>query len=159
MKSIPFWVKILFGVLACNAVGLAASSVTIPAISTWYADLNKPFFNPPNWLFGPVWTTLYTLMGVAAAGIWQQDISRKQVKSALIFFGVQLFLNGLWSFLFFGLKSPLIAFIEIILLLICIIITFIKFKEIKSWTGWILAPYIIWVAFASILNLSIVALN
>ncbi|MCP9289971.1 TspO/MBR family protein [Gracilimonas sediminicola] len=159
MKNIPFWAKVIFGILACNAVGLAASSVTLPAITTWYADLNKPSFNPPNWLFGPVWTTLYTLMGVAAAGVWEEGFPKPPVKSALTVFGVQLFLNGLWSFLFFGLQSPLIAFIEIILLLVFIVLTFKKFREIKWWIGWLLVPYLLWVAFAAILNLFIVVLN
>ncbi|MEQ8525824.1 TspO/MBR family protein [Gracilimonas sp.] len=157
--KIPFWAKIIFGILICNAVGLAASTVTLPAISSWYTDLNKPFFNPPNWLFGPVWTVLYILMGIAMAGIWQVGFSNPKIKPALTFFGLQLFLNGLWSFLFFGLKSPLIAFIEINLLLVLIIVTFKKFREIKTWTGWLLAPYILWVSFAAILNLAIVALN
>ncbi|MGN8226874.1 TspO/MBR family protein [Gracilimonas sp. BCB1] len=157
--KIPFWAKVIFGILACNAVGLAASTVTLPAISTWYADLNKPFFNPPNWLFGPVWTILYTLMGVVAAGIWEKGTSKPEIKSALNLFGAQLLLNGLWSFLFFGLQSPLIAFIEIILLLVFILLTFKKFRKIERWTGWLLVPYLMWVAFAGILNLSIVVLN
>jgi tryptophan-rich sensory protein len=157
--KIPFWAKIIFGILACNAIGLAASTVTIPAISSWYVDLNKPFFNPPNWLFGPVWTLLYTMMGVSAAAIWQTGIQKPEVKHALQFFGLQLFLNGLWSFLFFGLKNPTLAFIDILCLLILIIVTFNKFKTLKSWAGWILAPYILWVSFAAILNLSIVLLN
>ncbi len=155
----PFWTKVIIAILICNAVGLAASSVTLPAINTWYAGLNKPFFNPPNWLFGPVWTTLYTLMGVAVAGIWQKGTSKTKVKSALKLFGLQLLLNGLWSFLFFGLQSPLIAFIEIILLLVSILLTFNKFRKIEGWTGWLFVPYILWVAFAAILNLSIVVLN
>ncbi|WP_421774865.1 TspO/MBR family protein [Gracilimonas sp.] len=157
--KIPFWAKVIFGILVCNAVGLAASTVTLPAISTWYADLNKPFFNPPNWLFGPVWTILYTLIGVAAAGIWEKGTSKPEINSALILFGAQLLLNGVWSFLFFGLQSPLIAFIEIILLLVFITLTFKKFREIERWTGWLLVPYILWVSFAAILNLSIVLLN
>ncbi|HBX66853.1 MAG: sensory protein TspO [Balneola sp.] len=157
--KIPFWAKILFGILICNAVGLAASTVTIPAISEWYVTLNKPSFNPPDWLFGPVWTLLYTLMGISAAAVWQAGTHKPEVVQALQFFGLQLLFNGLWSFLFFGLKNPTLAFTEIICLLILIIITFLKFKPIKYWASWLLIPYILWVAFASVLNLSIVILN
>ena len=104
--KIPFWAKILFGILICNAVGLAASTVTIPAISEWYVTLNKPSFNPPDWLVGPVWTLLYTLMGISAAAVWQAGTHKPEVVQALQFFGLQLLFNGLWSFLFFGLKNP-----------------------------------------------------
>lgn len=157
--KIPFWVKIVFGIIVCNAVGLAASTVTLPAIPGWYADLNKPAFSPPNWLFGPVWTLLYTLMGVAAARIWEEGFQKPGVKTALNIFGIQLILNGLWSFLFFGFNSPMLAFLDIILLFIIILITIKKFKQIKEWTAWLLVPYLLWVGFASILNLAIVILN
>ena len=159
MKKLPYWLKIFIGILVCNAVGLLASSVTLPAIETWYAGLNKPPFNPPNWLFGPVWTTLYTLMGISAAAIWQEGLEKSYVKHALSIFGIQLMLNGIWSFLFFGFQNPLLAFIEILLLLVAIIFTFIRFKEIKPWTGWLLLPYLAWVTFASILTISIYILN
>ncbi|MDR9414918.1 MAG: TspO/MBR family protein [Gracilimonas sp.] len=159
MKKIPFWLKITIGIIICNAVGLLASSITLPAIENWYVDLNKPSFNPPNWLFGPVWTLLYTLMGISAAAIWQVGFDKKQVKHALSIFGIQLMLNGIWSFLFFGFQSPLLAFIEILFLLAAIIFTIIRFKEIKPWTGWLLLPYLAWVMFASVLTLSIYILN
>lgn len=159
MKKLPYWLKIFIGILVCNAVGLLASSVTLPAIETWYAGLNKPPFNPPNWLFAPVWTTLYTLMGVSAAAIWQEGFEKSHVKHALSIFGIQLMLNGIWSFLFFGFQSPLFAFVEILLLMAAIIFTFIRFKEIKPWAGWLLLPYLAWVTFASILTLSIYILN
>jgi len=159
MNKLPYWLKIFIGILVCNAVGLLASSVTLPAIPTWYADLNKPPFNPPNWLFGPVWTTLYTLMGISAAAIWHADVADRAKKFALALFGIQLMLNGIWSFLFFGFQSPLLAFIEILFLLVAIIFTFLRFKEIKAWTGWLLLPYLAWVTFASILTLSIYILN
>jgi tryptophan-rich sensory protein len=157
--KIPFWVKLLFGVLICNAVGLAASTVTLPAISEWYITLNKPFFNPPNWLFGPVWTLLYILMGISCALVWQTGADKPKVKHALQFFGLQLLFNGLWSFIFFGLRNPALAFIEIVCLLILIIITFKKFKPLNNWAAWLLIPYILWVIFASVLNFSIVILN
>ncbi|SMO66665.1 TspO/MBR family protein [Gracilimonas mengyeensis] len=157
--KIPYWLKIVLGIIVCNLVGLLASSVTLPAIEGWYSQLQKPVFNPPNWLFGPVWTTLYTLMGVAAAGIWQVGFQHKAVKHALSIFGIQLALNGIWSFLFFGFQSPLLAFIEILFLLLAILITIKRFSELKAWTAWLLIPYLLWVSFASVLTFSIYWLN
>jgi len=158
-RKSPFWAKIIIGILICNAVGLLASFATLPAITGWYAELNKPSFNPPDWLFGPVWTTLYTLMGISAAAIWNAGFEHPKIKHALSVFGIQLMLNGIWSFLFFGFQNPLLAFIEIIILLIAIIFTIIRFKEIKPWAGWLLIPYLLWVVFASVLNFSIYLLN
>lgn len=157
--SIPYWLKIIIGIVVCNAVGLLASSVTLPAIPGWYEGLNKPFFSPPNWLFGPVWTTLYTLMGISAAAVWDLGFHLSKVRHALSIFGIQLMLNGIWSFIFFGFKSPLLAFIEILLLLAAIWFTFMRFKELKPWAAWLLIPYFLWVSFASVLNLSIFILN
>ncbi len=161
MKSIflSYWAKIIVGIVACNLVGLLASSVTLEAIPGWYAQLNKPFFNPPNWLFGPVWTILYTLMGISAAAIWQVGFNQNRVKHALSLFGIQLMLNGMWSIIFFGFKSTFWAFIEILLLIFAVIFTIQRFKEIKSWTAWLLYPYLLWVIFASILNFAIYLLN
>ncbi len=158
-SNVPYWVKIVIGILICNGVGLLASSVTLDAIPGWYAQLNNPSFNPPNWLFGPVWTVLYTLMGISAATIWEAGAERPEVKKALNIFAIQLVLNGLWSYLFFGYKNPLFAFIEILWLLIAIVVTILHFKNIKSWAAWLLIPYLLWVIFAAILNFSIYLLN
>lgn len=158
-KKLPFWAKIIIGILVCNAVGLLASYVTLPAISGWYSELNKPSFNPPNWLFGPVWTILYTMMGISAAAIWNAGFERPEVKKALNIFAVQLGLNAMWSYLFFGYQNPLFAFIEILCLLIAIVVTIFHFKKIKPWAGWLLVPYLLWVLFASALNFSIYLLN
>jgi tryptophan-rich sensory protein len=159
LSNIPYWVKIVIGILICNGVGLLVSGVTLDAIPGWYAQLNKPSFNPPNWLFGPVWTVLYTLMGISAATIWEAGAERPEVKKALNIFAIQLVLNGLWSYLFFGYKNPLFAFIEILWLLIAIVVTILHFKNIKSWAAWLLIPYLLWVIFAAILNFSIYLLN
>ncbi|MEX0724490.1 MAG: TspO/MBR family protein [Gracilimonas sp.] len=159
ISKIPYWVKIGIGVLLCNGVGLIASGVTLDAIPGWYAQLNKPPFNPPNWLFGPVWTILYTLMGISAAAIWQVGLDQKRIKTALYIFITQLALNAIWSFLFFGFKNPFFAFIEILCLLIAIMITIVHFKKIKAWAAWLLVPYLIWVTFAAVLNFSIYLLN
>lgn len=157
--SLPFWVKIILGILICNVVGLLASSVTLPAIPGWYASLEKPFFTPPNWLFGPVWTILYTFMGISAAAVWNLGFHLNKVRHALSVFGIQLMLNGIWSFLFFGYQSPLLAFIEILFLMAAIWLTFLRFKELKPWAAWLLIPYLLWVAYASALTLSIYILN
>lgn len=159
IQKIPYWIKIGIGILICNMVGLVAGWVTVSAIPDWYVQLNKPFFNPPGWLFGPVWTVLYTLMGISAAAIWEVGFEQEKIKYALSIFGIQLLLNGIWSFLFFGFKSPLLAFIEIIALLIGILLTIKVFKKIKPWTAWLLLPYLLWVVFASVLNFAIYILN
>jgi len=130
------------------------SIFTTPAIPGWYATLQKPSFSPPNFLFAPVWTTLYILMGISLA-----LILNKKNKTAIIFFVVQLVLNSLWSILFFGLKSPKLAFVEIIFLWLAILITILKFFKISKLAGWLFVPYLLWVSFASVLNLTIVRLN
>lgn len=146
-------------ILICQFAGIIGSLFTFSAIPTWYATLNKPFISPPNWVFGPVWTTLYTLMGISAYLIWQKGIQKKQVKDALRTFGEQLVLNALWSILFFGLKNPLLAFVEILFLWILIVATMVKFYRLNKWAAYLLIPYLLWVSFASILNGAIVVLN
>jgi benzodiazapine receptor len=149
--------KLLLSILLTLTVGFLGSLVTTPAITTWYQTLNKPAYNPPNWVFAPVWTALFILMGISFYLIWiSKDINKKQ--SLRIFF-IQLFLNFLWSFLFFGLKSPSLALIDIIFLWIAIFITISKFYKISKTAGYLLIPYLAWVSFASILNASILLIN
>jgi len=150
--------KLLSSVVICLAAGFIGSIFTTPSIPTWYASLIKPVISPPNYLFAPVWTTLYILMGIALFLVWTAK-GKDKTKSALIFFFVQLGLNSLWSILFFGLKMPLLAFLEIIVLWIFILLTMLKFFKIKKAAGWLLAPYLAWVSFASILNFLIFWLN
>ena len=149
----------LLCVFICLLVGGGSGFLTVDSISTWYVDINKPFFNPPNWIFGPVWTTLYTLMGVSAGLIWNTSAKNKATKKALLAFSLHLMLNGLWSILFFGLKNPELAFAEILLLLTSIIYYTALFYRICPITAWMQAPYIAWVGFASLLNGSIAWLN
>jgi translocator protein len=149
------YLKLIISIVVCLAVGFIAGIWTSSSINSWYSTLNKPSFNPPNWLFGPVWTILYILMGISLYLVWNQNGS----KIAIMFFVLQLLLNFLWSFLFFQMKNPLIAFIEIIFLLAMIIITAIKFYPISTTAAYLMIPYIIWVTFASILNFSIYWLN
>lgn len=152
-------VKIIIAVVICQVMGLASGLVTFDAIPNWYADLNKPSFNPPNWLFGPAWTLLYTLMGIAAALIWHEGWNRPEVKQALGWFAAQLVLNAAWTLIFFGLKTPAWALIEIAILWAAILICIIHFFRIKSLAGYLMIPYLLWVSFAALLNFSIWQLN
>ncbi len=147
-------VKLILSIVICQLAGVIGSVFTAKSVSTWYLTLNKPLFTPPGWLFGPVWISLYFLMGVALFLIWQ-----KKDKKALTFFSVQLVFNAFWSIAFFGLKSPLFGLIVIIILWILILLTIIKFFKISKSAGWLLIPYILWVSFASILNFALFLLN
>lgn len=147
-------------VATCLVIGYFSGIVTQSSITTWYPTIEKPSFNPPNWIFAPVWTALYVMMGIAAGLVWNLiEIKREEVRSALIFFAIQLALNSLWSFLFFGLKNPLLAFIEIIILWLMIYETYNKFNKLNKIAGYLFIPYILWVSFATILNGSIWWLN
>jgi benzodiazapine receptor len=152
-------VKLLVSILIVLLAGFIGSIFTSPSIPTWYASLQKPAFNPPNWLFAPAWTILYVLMGISAYLIWDKGFKKKGVRIALIVFAVQLVLNSLWSVLFFGLHSPLYAFIEIIFLWIAILFTILKFYKISKTAAYLLIPYICWVTFASVLNYYVLILN
>lgn len=147
-------IKLIISIVICQLAGIIGSFFTIKSVSNWYLTLNKPFFSPPNWLFGPVWIFLYFLMGVALFLVW-----KKRNKKALTFFGVQLFLNAFWSIAFFGLKSPLFGLIIIIILWILILLTIIKFFKVSKPAAWLLIPYILWVSFATVLNFSLLILN
>ncbi len=151
--------KLVISLLACQAAGLVGAIFTRPAISTWYVELVKPRFTPPDWVFGPVWTLLYILIGIAAFLVWRRGFHHQVVRRALTYFVVQLVLNALWSVLFFGLRSPLAGLIEISILGIAIILTVRAFLQVSRTPGLLLIPYFLWVAFATGLNLSIWWLN
>ncbi len=152
-------VKFVCSILVCQLAGILGSFFTFTAISQWYAYLNKPFFSPPNWIFGPVWTTLYFLMGVSVFLIWNKGLKNSSHHFAVRLFGFQLVLNFFWSVIFFGLRSPLLAFIEILVLWYLIFLTIKAFYPISKTASYLLIPYLAWVSFASILNLAIVILN
>ncbi|MBU2634408.1 MAG: tryptophan-rich sensory protein [Nanoarchaeota archaeon] len=152
MKKI---IKFIISILVCQLAGIIGSIFTVSSVGSWYLELNKPVFNPPSYLFGPVWIFLYFLMGLALYFVWV----KKDVKNALILFFVHLFLNSLWSVLFFGLKLVFVAFLEIILLWIFILLVMIKFYKFDKRSCYLLIPYILWVSFALILNFSIYILN
>jgi len=158
MKPSDIW-KLVVSIVACLAAGAIGSIFTRSAIPTWYATLEKPIFSPPNWLFAPVWTLLYILMGVAAFLVWRKGLENRQIKMALIVFLIQLVLNALWSVVFFGLESPLCGFIVIVVLWAAILITVIKFFRISRVASGLMWPYLLWVTFAAVLNASIWLLN
>jgi translocator protein len=154
------FLKIAYLVTICLAVGYLSSIVTQTSINTWYPTLEKPIFNPPNWVFAPVWTILFILMGFSGGLIWNKlSTNNELVKKGMLLFTVQLALNALWSYLFFGLSNLLLASIEILLLLLLIIETYLVFKKIDKTAGLMLIPYIAWVSFAAILTISIYILN
>lgn len=128
---------------------------TASSVSTWYVELAKPSFNPPSWVFGPVWTVLYLIIGISFYLVWK----RKYDKIAFTIFGVQLVLNALWSVLFFGLKMPFLAFIEIVFLWLSIMLMIFYFYRISRISAYLLIPYVLWVTFAAILNFYIYILN
>ncbi len=179
MKQI---IILIFFVLLCLSAGVVGGLFTADAISTWYPTLVKPSLNPPNWIFGPVWTTLYVLMGISLFLVWRNGwkvaspilISRKnawnkwserlwtgdlQKQNVIAIFALQLILNALWSFLFFGLQNPGLAFFEILMLWFAILYTIINFYRFSRPAAWLLIPYLFWVTFAAYLNYSIWTLN
>lgn len=151
--------RLIISIIICQLAGVIGSFFTASSVSTWYQALNKASFNPPGWLFGPVWIFLYLLMGISLYLVWNKGIKSRQAKAAVTVFGIQLALNALWSIIFFGLKSPLFAFIEMIILWIAIMSTIVYFYKISKTAAYLLVPYILWVSFALVLNFFIYYLN
>lgn len=146
--------------MVSEAAGVIGSIFTVPAVqSSWYLELARHTLNPPSWVFAPVWTALFALMGIAAFLVWKMGLDRKDVKIALVIFLGQLVLNTLWSIIFFGLHSPGGAFVEIVFLWLAILTTIITFAKISKPATWLMVPYILWVSFAAYLNYAIWALN
>jgi translocator protein len=153
------FLKLTLAVIISELAGVIGTIFTFSAIPTWYATLAKPALNPPSWIFGPVWTTLYALMGIAAFLVWKKGWDRKDVQKALTIFGLQLILNAIWSIIFFGLHSPGWALVNIIAMWFAIVWTMILFYKLSKPAMWLLVPYILWVSFATYLNYSIWMLN
>lgn len=151
--------KIAIAVVICLLIGFLSSFATQSSVNDWYLNLNKPSFNPPNWLFAPVWSVLYILIGVAAGIVWGKGFHHVWVKTALYHFGFQLLLNALWSIIFFGLKNPLAALFVILILLVMIILTIRWFNVVSKKAAMLMVPYLLWVSFAMILNFKIWELN
>ena len=152
-------IKLIVCIVICQLAGFIGSIFTRDSVGTWYKMLNKPSFNPPNWLFGPVWITLYVLMGLSAYLIWRKGLSIKNVQYSLGIFLVQLVLNSLWSVVFFGSRSIGGGLIIIVLLWFLILITTLSFYKVSAISAYLLIPYLLWVTYASILNFSIWQLN
>jgi len=142
----------------CLGAELLASMLTRPSVQGWYANLSKPPWTPPNWLFGPVWTLLYLMMALAAWLVWRQA-GLAAAKVPMAWFVIQLMLNVTWSGLFFSLRMPGAAFLEILLLWCAILATLIAFWRLTSLAGWLMLPYLVWVTYAAALNLAIWRMN
>lgn len=155
MRSL--FLKISICVVLCLALGLLSGFSTVESINNWYRFINKPSWNPPNWIFGPVWTLLYILMGIAVALVWHAQTQNK--KTAITFFIIQFILNLAWSFIFFKQHAIGWAFAEILIMLLCISATIFSFYKISKPAAWLMLPYLCWVSFATILNGSIWYLN
>ena len=152
--------RIVVVLMTCLVVGYLSGMVTRESITAWYPTLVKPSFNPPNWIFAPVWTILYIMMGVAGGMVWNRiEQDAENVKKAFMFFIIQLALNATWTLLFFYFHNPFLSLIEIILLWLLIFETYTQFKKIDKVAGMLLVPYLAWVSFAMVLNGSIWWLN
>lgn len=151
------FVKIIICVAICLGLGIASGFSTASSISGWYQTIQKPSWNPPNWIFGPVWTVLYIMMGIAAALVWHTPSPHR--KTALVLFVIQFVLNLLWSYIFFGLHNLPLALMEIILMAFFIAITIYWFLKVNRLAAVLLLPYLMWVSFASSLSFAIFILN
>ncbi len=151
--------KVAIAITVTLLLGSASGLITAGAVEGWYMEIEKPSFNPPSTVFGPVWTVLYILMGFAAGLIWSNGTEDPKVRQGLALFGLQLLLNVLWSLLFFGVKSPGLALVDITLLLLTIILCIRAFHPIDRWAAFLMVPYLLWVGFATVLNASIWVLN
>ena len=151
--------KLVISILIPLLVGAISGFFTTEGVNGWYAVANKPWFNPPNWIFAPVWTTLYIMMGIALFLVWKSEVDKSLKQTAIVLFAVQLTLNFFWSLIFFKMQQPGWAFAEIIAMWLMILLTIIWFKKNSSTAAWLLVPYICWVSFASVLNYFIWKLN
>lgn len=151
--------KLIISLLIPQLAGAIGSLFTVPAIDNWYLLLNKASFNPPSWVFGPAWTTLFILMGLAYYFVDQSKSDKRLKFEAKQIFYLQLLFNTLWSIFFFGLRSPSLAFLEIIFLFVLILMTTLKFYKVNKVAAYLLIPYLLWVAFASVLNFTVIILN
>ena len=175
-------VRLLISIIICESAGVLGSVFTAPKIGAWYKALNKPSFNPPNWIFGPIWTVLFLLMGISlylvwaknwepknrifnfrkkAWNIWSQKFLDGKWKRAniILIFGLQLVLNILWPVIFFGMQVPAAAFFELLMLWFAVLYIIINFYRVSKTAAYLLLPHILWVSFAGILNYFIWVLN
>ncbi|RYY86711.1 MAG: tryptophan-rich sensory protein [Chitinophagaceae bacterium] len=151
--------KLFISLLIPQVVGGTAGLFTITEVGSWYQGINRPTWNPPGWLFGPVWTTLYVLMGIALYLVWKGQERSAQKTRAIWLWGMQMLANFCWSFIFFNQHRIGLAFAEIVLLWLLILLTIFAFARISKTAAWLLVPYISWVTFAGILNYTIWVMN
>ena len=152
-------IKLAGSILVCLLAGFVGQFFTFPSIATWYARLNKPPLNPPNWIFGPVWTLLYILMAVALYLVISDKKKWSDISEGVYSFALQLVLNSYWSIIFFGYHLPLLAAVELAALWCAILATIILFYQTSKTATWLMVPYILWVSFAGYLNIAIWWLN
>jgi len=152
-------IKLVVSILASFVAAAIGSLFTFKAIPNWYAGLRKPPYTPPNWAFGPVWTTLYILMAISVFLVWQKGLATSGALPAFILFWIQLAFNALWSIIFFGMKSKGGGVMTIIVLWLLILATIITSFQVSGWAGALLIPYIVWVSIASYLNIGVWVLN
>jgi translocator protein len=158
MKSINL-PQLATAIVVCLSAGLIGSVFTSTSLATWYGIIEKPVLNPPSWIFGPVWTILYIMMGISVYLVWRLGLEKKGVRFALKIFGLQLLHNVLWSLLFFGMQNPALALVDIVLLWFTILWSIQLFYRLSRPASYLLIPYISWVSFAIYLNYSIWILN
>jgi translocator protein len=155
-REIP---KLIISIVIVFLAGAVGTVYTLKEITTWYVSLTKPSWTPPNWAFGPIWSTLYVLMGISLFLVWRKGLDRKDVRIAILVFAVQLVLNVIWSLVFFATHNIFGGLVLVILLWISILVNIIVFYRISKPAGLILLPYLIWVSIASYLNYSVFILN
>ena len=159
IKGFSDWLKLAISIVVCLCAGMVGSLFTRDAITSWYVFLQKPAFTPPGWLFAPVWTLLYIMMGIAVFLVWRKGLDQFQVRESVIIFIIQLVLNAGWSYAFFGLRSPLTGLIVIVPLWTAILLTIINFFKVSRAAAYLLIPYILWVSFATVLTFAFYLLN
>jgi benzodiazapine receptor len=152
-------IRLVVSIFICQGAGIIGALFTMPSIRTWFEALNKPPFRPPNAVFGPVWTALFLLMGISLFLVWHKGLDSQGVKTAMLVFSGHLVLNIGWSILFFGLRSPGLAFFEIVILWAAILLTMFLFNRVSAVSAILLLPYVLWVSFAAVLNFTIWRLN
>jgi tryptophan-rich sensory protein len=162
MRKIPprraDWISLVVFVAACLLIGVAGGIATGSSVTTWYVGLSKPSWNPPDWVFGPVWTVLYVMMGVSVWLVWRRR-HEAETRVGMVLFGLQLILNAAWSAIFFGMQQPGWAAAEVVALWLSIMATIVAFARISKPAAWLLVPYLAWVSFASVLNFTIWRMN
>ncbi|MFX0096975.1 MAG: TspO/MBR family protein [Candidatus Hodarchaeota archaeon] len=158
-KPLSDWIKAPVSIISSLLIGFAGNIFNFESLETWYPTLIKPDWTPPNWIFAPVWSTLFILMGISTFLVWREGFDKRNVKIALGVYVIQFALNLMWSWAFFGLQSPLFGFIIIVVLWIAIFVNIVVYARVSKVAAAILIPYIVWVTIASLLNFSVYVLN